>query len=43
MRLPRLKLSPNYSRENARHAAPVRDDAVFDHYMEGLHKAGLPR
>ncbi len=38
-----LKLSPNYTRENARHAAPVRDEAVFDHYMEGLHKAGLPR
>jgi tetratricopeptide (TPR) repeat protein len=37
-----LKLSPGFTAEAARHSLPFRDDTDFEHFVDGLRKAGLP-
>ena len=35
-----LELSPGFTAEAARHSMPFRDDTDFEHFVEGLRKAG---
>jgi tetratricopeptide (TPR) repeat protein len=35
-----VEVSPGFTAERARRALPQRDDADFEHYLEGLRKAG---
>ena len=35
-----LELSPGFTAEAARHSLPFREDADFEHFVEGLRKAG---
>ena len=35
-----LDLSPGFSAQAARHAMPFRKDSDFEHFVEGLRKAG---
>ena len=37
-----LKLSHGFTTEAARHSMPFRDDTDFEHFVDGLRKAGLP-
>lgn len=37
-----LAVSPNYTVASGRAGVAFRDEAVFQHYMDGLRKAGLP-
>ena len=37
-----LAVSPNYTVASGRAGIPFREEAVFQHYMEGMRKAGLP-
>ncbi len=37
-----MEINPDYSAAHSRRVLPYRDPAWFDHFAEGLKKAGLP-
>ncbi len=37
-----MEINPDYSVAHTRRVLPYRDPAWFDHFAEGLEKAGLP-
>ena len=37
-----LRLNPQYSLEQKRRILPYKNSSDFDHFLDGLHKAGLP-
>lgn len=37
-----MEINPDYSIAHVRRVLPYRDPAWFDHFTEGLQKAGLP-